>query len=122
MISESRLDTLIKRLSDKDGRVREKARLALEDIGKSVSTSLIKLLASKDEQTRWEAAKALVAIADPSAIPSLIDALEDNVFDIRWLAGEALVAIGPESVLPLIEALVVRSGNSFLIEGASHVI
>ena len=91
MVNENRIDTLVKQLSDKDGQVREKARLTLVDIGKEATLPLTALLNAKDQQTRWEAAKALGAIADPAAIPALIKALEDNIFDIRWLASEALV-------------------------------
>jgi len=76
MVNEISIDTLIKQLSDKDGLVREKARLTLVDIGKEATLALTKLLTDKDQQTRWEAAKALVAIADPVAIPALIKTLE----------------------------------------------
>jgi len=46
---------------------------------------------SKQQQVRWEAAKTLVIIADPLAIPALIKGLKDEIFDIRWLAAEALM-------------------------------
>ena len=121
MVNESRIDTLIKQLSDKDGQVREKARLTLVDIGKEATLALTKLLTAKDKQTRWEAAKALVSIADPAAIPTLIKTLEDDIFDIRWLAGEALVAIGPDCIRPLLEALSTGAKNLFLREEARHV-
>jgi HEAT repeat protein len=121
MVNESRIDNLIKQLSDKDGQVREKARLPLVDIGKDATLPLTKLLTDKDKQTRWEAAKALVAIADPAAIPALIKALEDDIFDVRWLAGEALVVIGPDCIRPLLEALSTSSDKLFLREEARHV-
>jgi HEAT repeat protein len=116
------INTLIRQLSDKNGQVREKARLALVDIGKEATAPLTVLLTAKDQQTRWEAAKALGAIADPSAIPALIAALEDKVFDVRWLAGEALVKIGPECLAVLLKTLQERTKESFLLEGARHVI
>ncbi|MDD5289298.1 MAG: HEAT repeat domain-containing protein [Dehalococcoidales bacterium] len=116
------INALIKLLSDKDGYVREKARLALVGMEKEATAPLMELLTARDQQTRWEAAKALGTIADPSAIPALIDALEDKIFDIRWLAAEALVAIGQESIPPLLKALQERTKESFLIEGARHTI
>jgi HEAT repeat protein len=122
MVNEISIDTLIKQLSDKDGLVREKARLTLVDIGKEATLALTKLLTDKDQQTRWEAAKALVAIADPVAIPALIKTLEDNIFDIRWLASEALVTLGTDSVIPLLETLSRSSENLFLREEARHVL
>jgi HEAT repeat protein len=116
------IDSLIKQLSDKDGQVREKARLTLVDIGKETTAPLTKLLTAKEKQTRWEAAKALVAIADPSAIPELVKTLGDKLFDVRWLAAEALVAIGPECIASLLETLNERSDELFLREEARHVI
>jgi HEAT repeat protein len=121
MVDASKIDNLIKQLSDKDGLVREKARLTLVDIGKEATLPLTKLLTDKDKQTRWEAAKALGAITDPVAIPALIKTLEDDIFDIRWLAGEALVAIGPDCIRPLLEALSTGAKNLFLREEARHV-
>ena len=121
MVNESKIDNLIKQLSDKDGQVREKARLTLVDIGKEATLPLTALLTAKEQQTRWEAAKALVAIADPAATPALIKTLEDDTFDIRWLASEALVAIGPDCIKPLLERLSVSSDKLFLREEARHV-
>ena len=121
MVNESRIDTLIKQLSDKDGQVREKARLTLVDIGKEATLPLIKVLTARDQQTRWEAAKALVAISDPTAIPALIQTMEDTIFEVRWLASEALVGIGIDSIKPLLEKLRVCSDNLFMREEAHHV-
>jgi HEAT repeat protein len=122
MVDASKIDNLIKQLSDKDGLMREKARLTLVDIGKEATLPLTALLTAKDKQTRWEAAKALVAIADPVAIPALIKTLEDNIFDIRWLASEALVAIGPDCIKPLLETLSTGAKNLFLREESRHVL
>lgn len=121
-MSSEKIDALIKQLDDKKGQVREKARLTLVDIGKEATIPLTELLTSKSQQARWEAAKALVSIADPTAIPALIVALNDKVFDIRWLAGEALVAIGPECLPQLLQALQNYTKEPFLLEGARHVI
>jgi HEAT repeat protein len=121
-MSTDKIDALIKQLSDKDGLVRGKARLTLVDIGKEATIPLTKILTVRDQQTRWEAAKALVTIADPAAVPALIKTLEDKVFDIRWLAAEALVAVGPDCIEPLLETLNKRSDELFLREEAHHVI
>ena len=122
MVNANNIDVLIKQLSNKDGQIREKARLKLVDIGKEATLPLTKLLTDKDKQTRWEAGKALGAIADPAAIPALIKTLEDDIFDIRWLASEALVAIGPDCIRPLLEALSTGAKNLFLREEARHVL
>jgi HEAT repeat protein len=117
-----KISDLITQLANNDGSVREKARLILIDIGEEAVPSLIEALASKQQQVRWEAAKALVSIADPIAIPTLIKALQDEIFDIRWLAAEALIAIGTESIEPLLRAVVDQTNESYLREGAHHVI
>ena len=122
MTDDIQINTLVKQLSDNDGQTREKARLALVDIGKEATLPLTKILGDRDRQTRWEAAKALGAIADPAAIPALINTLEDNIFDIRWLASEALVTLGTDSVIPLLETLSRSSENLFLREEARHVL
>jgi len=119
---ETNVKALITQLGDDQGFVRENARLALIDIGKDAVPLLIDALVSKREQLRWEAAKALVKIADPAAIPALVKALQDEVFDIRWLAAEALIAIGKESIEPLMKEVVDQGNKSFLQEGAHHII
>ena len=121
MADKSTIDTLIKQLSDNEGQVREKARLTLVDIGKEATLPLTALLTAKEQQTRWEAAKTLGAIADTAAIPALITSMEDDIFDIRWLASEALVTLGADSVKPLLEALKVRFDSLYLREEAHHV-
>jgi len=122
MTDDIQINTLVKQLSDNDGQTREKARLALVDIGNEATLPLTRILGNRDRQTRWEAAKALGAIADPAAIPALINTLEDNIFDIRWLASEALVTLGTDSVIPLLETLSRSSENLFLREEARHVL
>ena len=119
---EQEINDLVNKLGNSDGFIREKARLALTDIGKKAVPSLITAMESKQQQVRWEAAKTLVIIADPLAIPALIKGLKDEIFDIRWLAAEALIAIGIESIAPLLQALVNQTDESFLQEGAHHVI
>ena len=116
------ISDLVNKLGNSDGFVREQARLALIDIGEEAVPSLVKALASNRQQVRWEAAKALVKIADPRSIAPLIKALQDEVFDIRWLAAEALIAIGTDSIKPLLTALANEPKELFLREGAHHVI
>ena len=113
---------LVNKLGDKDGFVREQTRYLLIDTGSKAVPYLIKTLSSKQEQIRWEAVKVLVSLADPAAIPSLVRELQDNIFDIRWLAAEALIATGNTSIEPLLQALISESKESFLREGAHHVI
>lgn len=119
---QDKISELIAKLDNNDGSVREQARSVLIDIGKEAVPGLTKALTSKQEQLRWEAAKALVGIADPDSIPALIKSLQDQVFDIRWLAAEALIAIGEETIEPLLRAVIDQENESFISEGAHHII
>ncbi len=121
-IGLNKINDLITKLGNSDGSVRENARLALINIGKEAVHGLAETLSSKQEQLRWEAAKTLVSIADPVSVPALIKVLRDEIFDIRWLAAEALIATGNTSIEPLLQALISESKESFLREGAHHVI
>jgi len=91
-------------------------------MGESTVPFLTELLQDVREQTRWEAAKALGAIADPKASPALTSALEDEEFDVRWLAAEGLICLGRDGLLPLLQALAERPNSVWLREGAHHVL
>lgn len=121
-IGLNKINDLITKLGNSDGSVRQNARLALIDIGKESVPGLAEALSSKQEQSRWEAAKTLSSIADPTSVPALIKVLRDEVFDIRWLAAEALIAIGRDSIEPLLQTIINQSNDSFLQEGAHHII
>jgi HEAT repeat protein len=88
------IDLLVVELGNKDGFVREQARLLLVYIGEPAVVPLIEALSDRRKQVRWEAAKALSDIADPASAPALVEVLKDRVFDIRWLAAVGLIAIG----------------------------
>jgi HEAT repeat protein len=119
---QAAIHALIAALSDKDGRVRQRARWALIDIGEPAVAPLIEALADKRERVRWQAAKALSKIGSPAAGPALVRALEDKRFGVRWLAAEGLIALRREGLVSLLEALVSRSDSAWLREGAHHVL
>jgi HEAT repeat protein len=100
----------------------QKARKTLVSIGKPAVAPLVKALKDQKEQMRWEAAKALGQIADPSATVALLEALEDKDFDIRWLAAEGLIAIGKDVLAPLLKALINHSDSIWFRNGAHHVL
>jgi HEAT repeat protein len=116
------INTLIVGLRAKDGMVRQKARRRLVAMGKPAVPFLTKLLQDAREQTRWEAAKALGAIADPEASKALTSAMEDEDFDVRWLAAEALIRLGRDGLPSLLRALAERSNSVWLRDGAHHVL
>lgn len=98
------------------------AREALEAIGSPAVPALIRSLGSFDPATRWEAAKALSDIADPSAVQPLLAALEDEDGSVRWLAAEGLSRIDYPALAPLLHALIDHSGSAWLRDGARHVL
>jgi HEAT repeat protein len=114
--------SLVADLDSQDGQVRGRARKSLVAIGGRVVKPLVKALAGKKEWVRWEAAKTLGQIGDPSAVQAMIKALEDKMFDVRWLAAEGLIAIGREALIPLLQALMDHPDSLWLREGVHHVL
>jgi HEAT repeat protein len=113
---------LVNDLCSEDGLVRVRARKRLVALGNQAVRPLKKLLASKREWVRWEAAKALGQIGDPAAAQVLIKALEDNMFDVRWLAAEGLISMGNKALIPLLQAIRERPDSFWLREGVHHVL
>jgi len=115
------ISALINDLSSKDGIKRNKARIALVEIGAPSVEPLVNALNDKSQTVRWESAKALGQIMDPRSINALVKALQDRLFDVRWLAAEALIAIGNKSVKPLLQAIIDNPGSEYVREGAHHI-
>ena len=114
--------SLIARLADSDGLIRQRAREELVDIGQPAVPALISALDSPEGHVRWEVVKALQDIADPAVAPALVRALEDREFGVRWLAAEGLVNMGRRSLASLLKALTERGDSVWLREGAHHVL
>ncbi len=104
-----------------DDKVRRKARKSLVEIGKPAVSSLMEVLQnSKVYKARWEAAKALGAIGDPEAIPSLVNALQDTESDVVWLAAEALKKFRKAAWPELLHALNKSGAESVTLRNAAH--
>jgi HEAT repeat protein len=121
-MESKKIDSLIIDLVCDDVITCQKARRQLVAIGHRAVPSLVKALGSKKYWVRWEAAKALAQIGDPTATAALIEALEDKEFDVRWLAAEGLINIGREAVVPLLEALIDNSKSIWMQQGAHHIL
>ena len=113
---------LIRLLRSRDPIQRAQARRSLVEMGKAATPDLTRLLTDRDEHVRWEAAKALVQIADPAAIPALIEALNDESADVRWLAAKAMIALRRDALQPLLTALIERSKSIHFCRSAHHVL
>ena len=128
MIKQRRYDTdlesLLELLANKDAVIRQKARQSLVVMGKSAVPSLAGALKnSMVDHVRWEAAKALGAIGDSRAIPSLVKALGDSDQDVVWLAAEALSRFKKTAWPQLLHALIISEPDSVLLrKGAHHVL
>ncbi|MFA4835558.1 MAG: HEAT repeat domain-containing protein [Dehalococcoidia bacterium] len=116
------IEALIKDLTSRDDLTRQKARLALVEIGSPAVPYLIQTLQHKRDWVRWEAAKGLAEIGDAAAVQALAEALRDNMFEVRWLAAQGLVKIGWRSIIPVVESLLDHSDSMTMRDGAHHVL
>lgn len=108
-------------LESSDDKVRTKARKSLVVIGEQAVSSLTEVLQnSKVYKARWEAAKALGAIGDAKAIPSLVKALQDHETDVVWLAAEALKKFRKAAWPELLNSLIKQGADSVALRNASH--
>jgi len=116
------IEFAISELANKSGFARVDAREYLVSMKDKAIPHLTEALKSKNQEVRWEAAKALAKIGDPAASQALINALEDKMFDVRWIAAEGIIGIGRKALIPLLSALTKHGESIWLREGAHHVI
>ena len=114
--------SLVDALAGTDGVERRVAREKLEKIGRQAVPALLTALQSPSARARWEAAKALGEIADPSAALALVGTLEDEEPGVRWLAATALINLGHAALAPLLRGLESSGDSIWLREGAHHVL
>lgn len=87
-----------------------------------MTRELVGALLDPRTHVRWEAAKALSAIADPVSAPALMHALEDESEDVRWVASEGLIALGQTGVRTVLSGLIKRAGSVPYCKSARHVL
>jgi HEAT repeat protein len=122
MNSEQTTKELVAALASKDDVERIKAREALIQIGSSAVAPLIESLDDSRQHLRWEAAKILTAISDPSTAEKLVETLADEDSDVRWVAGEALIALRHAGLKPLLRRLTKSQDSAGLYKAAHHVL
>jgi len=122
VVGDETIAFLVEQLSSTNGVERRTAREQLEAIGRPAVPAVLKALQSPSEDARWEAAKALSAIADPSAAPALVSTLEDEKAGVRWLAATALINLGRDALVPLLRGLAGTSDSIWFRDGAHHVL
>ena len=116
------VEKLVADLASQDATARQHARAALEKIGTATVPSLLQALGAPQQHMRWEAAKALAQIRDPSAADRLIGALGDKNSDVRWVVGEALIALRAAAAKPLLVALTKSELSDEFYRAAHHVL
>lgn len=114
--------SLIADFGSRDARVRAEAREQLAQHGSDAVAALTQALEHPATSVRWEAAKTLTMMSDSAATDALIRALNDQDRPVRWLAAKGLIAIGPRCVPTLLHTLVAHGDNSYILEGAHHVL
>jgi HEAT repeat protein len=116
------VDQHVTGLGSKDAVERRDARAALVQIGSAAVPSLLDALDAPQQHVRWEAAKALAEIAEPSAAVRLVAGLADRDSDVRWVVGEALIALGRDALKPLLTTLEKSDLPDGVYRGAHHVL
>jgi HEAT repeat protein len=99
------LRDLMEALRGEDGMGRKRARETMVLIGDEIAPRMRTLLAEGTKRERWEAAKTLAALVDPSSLDTFIQLLSERESDIRWIAADGLIALGPRVVVPLLKSL-----------------
>lgn len=113
----------VERFADNDGVVREKSRHELVRLGgPDVTRAVVTALIDPRTHVRWEAAKALEAIADPVSAPALMHALEDEDEDVRWVAAEGLIRLNKVGLLTVLSGLMKRARSTAFCTSAHHVL
>jgi HEAT repeat protein len=118
----SHVEELIQKLSSHHVVERERAREELVALGEPVLPELLDAFGTADERGRLEVCKTFTELADPSAIPTLIQCLEDDHQDVRWVAAEGLLNIGGPAIEPLLLALIDRAWAHTILDSAVHVL
>jgi HEAT repeat protein len=116
------IQSLMVALGSSDGVERLRAREKLVEIGKPAVPGLTMALSSPNEKVRWEAAKALGEIRDPTTANALVDTLEDVEPAVRWLAAKALIALGRGGLVAVLEGVERCVDNVWMKEGVIHVL
>jgi HEAT repeat protein len=116
------IEHLVDQLASDDTVVRIRARESLVEIGAEAVPAICRLADARKDAVRWECAKTLSEIGDPASIDTLIRLLEDSEEGTRWDAAVGLINVGKSAVVPLLGAIIHRSTDYTIIDGARHVV
>jgi HEAT repeat protein len=102
---ESAVPSLLEAIHDDSHSVRSYSRDALIRLGVAALAGLLESLHSKNRLDRLNAAYALGAIGDPTAVPALLQAVRDEDEYVRGNAVEALGQMKADSAAPNLIAI-----------------
>jgi len=122
MVTKDDIESYLIELEDDDTKVRSVARWQLASLGSEAVPDLIHQLKTDKEHCRWEAAKILGEIGDPSAAKALVEALVDESINVHWAASEALIKYQREAILPLLEGIIRHFDSMRFRQGAFHIL
>jgi hypothetical protein len=109
-MNKAKISQWISQLAHNDPALRPSIRDELVRLnGHEVTQALVAELNHPQAQVRWEAAKSLLALADPIAAPGLLHTLEDEDPDVRWVSAEGLVALGETGLITVLSGLTRRA-------------
>jgi HEAT repeat protein len=100
--AEIGVERLARLLREEEGCAGDHAADALSKIGEPAVSLLVGALGDARSRVRVRAARALVPIQSPDAIPALFQALDDASYVVRHYAEEALARVGAGQMVYLI--------------------
>ena len=122
-INAAKIEELTVKLAATDGVERQKAREELVAAGgHDVTRAMVVALNDHRRDVRWEAAKALVDIADPIAASALTHHLHDEDSEVRWLAAEGVAELGEPGLLSTLSATIRHASDSEFCKAAHHAL
>jgi HEAT repeat protein len=104
IMRDEQLEELFQTLASGNEEAREAAALALGRHGPAAVEPLSLMLASKDPDARWWAARALAEVGGEGAVQPLVGALSDPDPDVRACAALALGRLDEGSAAPALAA------------------
>ena len=83
---------------------------------------LLEMLGSRNQQSRWDAAKELSLIHDPDTADALVALLTDHNPDVRWLASDGLIAMGRRALIPLLAGIEDNADSVWMRDAAHRIL
>lgn len=96
--------------------------MALVNLGHVAVPALLEASKSASGWMRWHSIRALCAICDKRAFPTLVQALGDADHSVAWMAAKGLAPFGKESVVPILQMLTRSQMTPWLVETSSYVL